>query len=183
MIRHAARDSVSALRRRRARNRTDCRAAITCGCTSARGFTLLEMLVVIVLIAAITGLAVGVLGVGKSGRDLRGAARTLATELRFTRVQAMTTGRSQTLDLDLDTRHWSAAHDKHHGEIPASLQVRFDGVRQEQRSQRSAAIRFFPDGSSTGGRISLRTGDAGIRVDVRWLTGEVTQAALADPSP
>ena len=152
--------------------------------TKTRGFTLLELLVVIVLIAAVTGLAVGVLGVGKSGRELRGAARTLATELRFTRVQAMTTGKSQTLQLDLDARSWNAAR-KHHGEISRDLQLRFDGVRQEQRSQRSAAIRFFPDGSSTGGRISLRAGNAGIRVDVRWLTGEVTQAALtaADLSP
>ena len=148
------------------------------------GFTLLELLVVIVLIAAVTGLAVGVLGVGKSGRELRGAARTLATELRFTRVQAMTTGQSQTLQLDLDARSWNAAR-KHHGEISKGLQLRFDGVRQEQPTQRSAAIRFFPDGSSTGGRISLRTGDTGIRVDVRWLTGEVTQAELtqADLSP
>lgn len=149
-----------------------------------RGFTLLEMLVVIVLIAAVTGLAVGVLGVGKSGRELRGSARLLATELRFTRVQAMTTGKSQTMEVDLDARSWSAAR-KHHGEIPNSLQLRFDGVRQEQRTQRSAAIRFFPDGSSTGGRISLRTSGSGIRVDVRWLTGEVTQAALtpAELSP
>ena len=149
-----------------------------------RGFTLLEMLVVIVLIAAVTGLAVGVLGVGKSGRELRGTARTLATELRFTRVQAMTTGTSQALELDLDARSWNAAS-KHHGEISKDLQLRFDGVRQEQRTQRTAAIRFCPDGSSTGGRISLRAHDAGIRVDVRWLTGEVTQAALtqADLSP
>jgi general secretion pathway protein H len=146
---------------------------------ATRGFTLLEMLVVVVLIAAITGLAVGVLGIGKSGRELRGAAHALATELRFTRVQAMTTGKSQTLELDLDARSWSAAH-KHHGEISKDLQLQFDGVRQEQRSQRSAAIRFFPDGSSTGGRISLRARDSGIRVDVRWLTGEVTQAALTD---
>jgi general secretion pathway protein H len=148
-----------------------------------RGFTLLELMVVIVLIAAVTGLAVGVLGVGKRGRDLRGAARTLATELRFTRVQAMTTGTSQTLDIDLDTRRWTAVQGKHHGEIPGDLQLRFQGVRQEQRSQRSAAIRFFPDGSSTGGRISLLAGGAGIRVDVRWLTGEVTQAALTDSAP
>jgi general secretion pathway protein H len=149
-----------------------------------RGFTLLEMLVVILLIAAVTGLAVGVLGVGKAGRELRGTARTLATELRFTRVQAMTTGTSQSLEIDLDARSWNAPR-KHHGEIPGDLQLRFQGVRQEQRTQRTAAIRFFPDGSSTGGRISLRAHDSGIRVDVRWLTGEVTQAALtqADLSP
>ena len=154
------------------------------GLASACGFTLLELLVVILLIAAITGLAVGVLGIGKSGRELRGTARTLATELRFARVQAMTTGKSQTMELDLDARTWTAAR-KHHGEISKDLQLRFDGVRQEQRSQRTAAIRFFADGSSTGGRISLRVRDTGIRIDVRWLTGEVTQAALtqADLSP
>jgi general secretion pathway protein H len=37
-----------------------------------------------------------------------------------------------------------------------------------------AVVRFFPDGAATGGRIVLKRGDAAWRVDVGWLTGEVT---------
>jgi len=37
-----------------------------------------------------------------------------------------------------------------------------------------AAVRFFPEGASTGGRIVIKRGEAAWRVDVAWLTGEVT---------
>ena len=152
-----------------------------CARRRLRGFTLLEMLLVIVLIAAITTLTVGLLGVGGKGSRLRSAARTIATELRYTRAQALTTGVPQRFTMDLDKRAWSSG--THHGVLPSSLQIRFDGVRQEQTGARDAAIRFFPDGSATGGRISLRTQGVGWRVDVRWLTGEVTLARLPDASP
>jgi general secretion pathway protein H len=144
-----------------------------------RGFTLLELLMVIVLIAAITGMTIGLLGVGRSGRQLRDAVQSLASELRYTRTQALTTGVPQRFEMDLDKRTWTAAG-AHHGTLPKTLQVTFNSVREEQTDPRSAAIRFFPDGSATGGRINLRTQGAGWRVDVRWLTGEVSQTRLPD---
>ena len=147
-----------------------------------RGFTLLEMLMVIALIAVIAGMTVGLLGVGRSGRVLRGASHDLATELRYTRAQALITGEPQRFEMDLDQRTWTAASN-HHGSLPPTIKISFDGVRQEQIDPRHAAIRFFPDGSATGGRINLRTQGVGWRVDVRWLTGEVTQARLPDTPP
>jgi len=146
---------------------------------SADGFTLLEMMMVIVLIAAITALTVGLFGVGRSGRQLREGVHTVATELRYTRARALISGEPQRFEMDLDHRTWTAAGD-HHGTLPTSLQLSFDAVREEQTNARKAAIKFFPDGSATGGRVSLRTQGVGWRVDVRWLTGEVTQAKLPD---
>ncbi len=139
-------------------------------------------MLVIVLIAAISGLTLGLLGVGRSGTQLRDATHTLATELRYTRSRALTTGEPQRFEMDIDKRTWTAAGN-HHGTLPAALKVTFDSVRQEQTTARAAAIRFFPDGSATGGRISLRTKGVGWRVDVRWLTGEVSQTRLPDAPP
>jgi general secretion pathway protein H len=34
-------------------------------------------------------------------------------------------------------------------------------------------VRFFPDGGSNGGRITLAAGDRKYDVDVDWLTGRV----------
>ena len=147
-----------------------------------RGFTLLEILLVMVLVAAITAMTVGLLGVGRSGRQLREATHTVATELRYTRSRALSTGVPQRFEMDLDKRTWIAAGN-HHGALASSLKITFDGVRQEQTAARNAAIRFFPDGSATGGRISVRAQGVGWRVDVRWLTGEVTQTRLQDASP
>lgn len=133
---------------------------------------------VVVLIAAATALAAGVLGVGRQGRQLRAAVDTVASELRYTRTRALMTGQSQTFGIDLARRGWAAAD--HHGSLPADLQVTVDAVREEQHGPRDLAIRFFPDGSSTGGRISLRSGRVGWRVDVRWLTGEISRDRLPD---
>ncbi len=144
----------------------------------ARGFTVLELLLVIVLIAGLTGMTVGILGVGRDGRQLRAAVRTVATELRYARTRALVTGQPQVFAMNLDERAWTAAD--HHGVLPSSLQVTFDAVRAEQTGGRTLAIRFFPDGASTGGRVSLRVHGVGERVDVRWLTGEVSQARLPD---
>jgi general secretion pathway protein H len=147
-----------------------------------RGFTILELVFVLVIIAAATTITLGLLGVGRSGSQLRAATRTIANELRYTRAQALITGTPQRFEIDLDNRSWNAPGNRH-GTLPQWLQIRFDGVRQEQRGAREAAIRFFPDGSATGGRISLGTQDAGWRVDVRWLTGEVSVARLQEVSP
>ena len=148
----------------------------------ARGFTVLELILVIVIIAAASALTLGALGVGRKGSQMRAAASTLASELRYTRAQALITGVPQRFEMDLDKRSWRAPKDRE-GTLPEWLQVRFDGVRQEQRSAREAAIRFFPDGSATGGRISLLANGAGWRVDVRWLTGEVSVTRLQDKQP
>ena len=37
----------------------------------------------------------------------------------------------------------------------------------------TVSIRFFPDGSSTGGHISLIEGKTEYRVNVDWLTGRI----------
>ena len=47
-------------------------------------------------------------------------------------------------------------------------------------SEARGAIRFFPDGSSTGGRITLSTDRLAYLVDVDWLTGKI-HLLEADP--
>ena len=41
-------------------------------------------------------------------------------------------------------------------------------------SDKRGAIRFYPDGSSTGGRITVSSGERKFLVDVDWLTGRVS---------
>ncbi|NBC88790.1 MAG: hypothetical protein GVX90_04750 [Alphaproteobacteria bacterium] len=38
---------------------------------------------------------------------------------------------------------------------------------------RRARFRFFPDGSATGGRITLSRDERQYRIDIDWLTGRV----------
>jgi general secretion pathway protein H len=59
------------------------------------------------------------------------------------------------------------------GELDDALALGATVAREEQPGPGIAAIRFFADGSSTGGRVVVRRGDAAWRVDVNWLTGAV----------
>lgn len=143
------------------------------GARRSRGFSLLELLLVMVLVAATGVLAAGVVGGGFARMELRGHARDIATQLRYTRARALDTGEPQAFVIDPAAHRWEAAGGRS-GEIPDSLGVRFLGAREVQPAEGVGAIMFFGDGASTGGRVQLSRGDAGFDVDVAWLTGEVT---------
>jgi general secretion pathway protein H len=141
----------------------------------SRGFSLLEILVVIGLIAGASALLAGLLNAGLPGQQLRASARELAAQLRFTRAQAIVTGEPQVFTLDATTREWTAPRGRH-GELPAKIDVVAVGARDAQAGANVATYRFFPDGASTGGHVRLQRGEAEWRVDVQWLTGEVQLA-------
>ena len=138
----------------------------------AHGFSLLEMLLVLVLVAAIsTATAVGMRG-GMAGAKLRSASKEIAAQLRYTRTQAITTGAPQQFVIDPQAHTWQAPNGRS-GEIPKDLGVVFIGARQLQPSSGEGAIRFFADGASTGGRIQVSLKGAIWNIDVAWLTGQV----------
>jgi general secretion pathway protein H len=85
---------------------------------TARGFTLIELIVVVVLLAGVLALAAGAINRGRPGQQLRQATREVASELRFTRARAIATGTAQRFVFDTRTRGWRAA-DRHRGTLPA----------------------------------------------------------------
>jgi general secretion pathway protein H len=145
------------------------------GRTATRGFSLIELVVVIALIAGATALVAGLLNAGLPGQQLRGAARELAAQMRYARAQAIVTGEAQVLRLDADTHEWTAPRGRH-GELNDKIEIIAVGARDDAAGEGVATYRFFPDGASTGGHVRLRRGDAEWRVDVAWLTGEVALA-------
>ena len=139
----------------------------------ARGFSLLEIIVVISLIGLLMGFAAYTLNKQLPGQQLRSSAKELAAELRFTKSQAMVTGQAQSFRINAKTREWSGPKN-HSGVLPKALEIIATTARREQPENDVAAIKFFPDGAATGGRIVLQHDTAKWQVDVRWLTGEVT---------
>jgi len=138
-----------------------------------RGFSLLELLLVMALIAATGLLAAGVLSGGFDRMALRSGAKEMAAQLRFARAHAIATGVPQRFTIDPASRTWQGANGRG-GTLPDTLDVRFTGAREVQPREGVGAIVFFGDGASTGGRLQLSLRDAAWNVDVAWLTGEVT---------
>lgn len=137
-----------------------------------RGFTLIELIVVLVLLAAVTALAASVMTSGLPGQQLRSDAREVAAQLRYTRSQAIVTGKPQVFTLDARTRGWQAPN-RRKGRLHPDIRIVATGAQVEQARPDEVSIRFFPEGAATGGRITLQRETAAWQVDVEWLTGEV----------
>ena len=145
----------------------------------ARGFTLIEILAVVALIAlAVTLVAVSV-GDGLKGAKVRAASRDLVAALRYTRGQAIVKREQKTLSVDVEQRRYRAPG-RPWVELPKDMDMKLFTARSELEEEGVGRIRFFPDGASTGGHIDLVRGEATWRVDVNWLTGEIRMIEGAD---
>ena len=145
------------------------------GRPTSRGFTLLEIVLVMAIIALATVLAAAAMTGGFKGMQLKASAKEIASNLRYTRTQAIATGQPQRFVIDPAKHAWQAPS-AHHGSIPDKVGIEFTGAREAQVNgapSGQGAIEFFPDGAATGGRIRLTAGTAAWDIDVAWLTGQV----------
>ncbi|TPQ28654.1 GspH/FimT family pseudopilin [Methylomonas sp. HW2-6] len=140
---------------------------------SCAGFTLIEL--VVVLLVAVLGFAAlgGSIGSGNKSTQLQALARDLASALRYAQGQALATQRQTSVAIDLRNNSYQISNrDKVYTfaeEVDVSLVV----AEEEFGADQIGSIRFFGDGSSTGGRITLEWGNQLRRIDVNWITGEV----------
>lgn len=137
------------------------------------GFTLLELVVVLFLLGLLYGLAAPMLRDGSTGLDMKTASRQLAAGLRKTRSIAVTEQREAVLTLDVEGRMFSLTGDPKAYSLPKRLNLALFTAQSELVREKTGGIRFFPDGTSTGGRVTVSAGEARQTVDVDWVTGRV----------
>ena len=104
---------------------------------------------------------------------MKAAARQLAAGLRKARSVAVTERREASLSLDVEARSFVVTGDPKPYALPKRLDLKLFTAQSEVVRDQTGRIRFFADGSSTGGRITLGGGEDRQEVDVDWLTGRV----------
>lgn len=130
------------------------------------------MLAVILLIGiAASAVSISV-SQGLASARVRAASGELAAALRSTRAQAIVRVHEQHFDVDTHGNTFTGAGGKV-VPLPRGMRVTATTAAADAPDAHTARIRFFPDGSSTGGRITLYSGQREWHVDVSWLTGEV----------
>ena len=140
---------------------------------SSKGFTMIEMIVVIVLIGIVASVVAFSFAKSLSSARVQAASRDLVASLRYTRGQAIVKGEQKVLMLDLEKMSYQAPG-KSTVELPKDMVLRLTTAQKELTGESSGGIRFFPDGSSTGGNIAVVLGEREWRINVGWLTGEIT---------
>lgn len=143
----------------------------------ARGFTLLELLIVLGLAALVLAVALPNLR-SSPATELRSGAQTVAAALRQTRIDAMSRGRPQALLVDTRKHSLSPEQGQASRRLPDGIAIKLSTAEQEMLDDGRGGIRFWPDGSATGGRVTLAKDGLRIRVDVEWLTGRVRISEL-----
>ena len=139
----------------------------------SRGFTLLELMVVLVIAIMVIALIPPMISGVSSSAQLKGAARQLAAGLRSTRNRAISSQQEMVLSLDLEKRHFSISGRPRQVALPEDIALKLYTAQSELLDETKGNIRFFPDGSSTGGHITLVGKRFGYRVNVDWLTGRI----------
>lgn len=142
----------------------------------SRGFSLLELMIVLMLMAIVATMVVPMFGSGVSTVRLKGAAREVAAGLRMARNEAVASRRDAVLTVDLAARTFRVDRDPRVHALPPEVELKLYTAASDLVSETTGAVRFFPDGGSTGGRITIASGERKFDVDIDWLTGRIAIA-------
>lgn len=134
------------------------------------GLTLLEALVGLAILASLVTISAPYLRAKPAGLEI--AARQVATQLRQAQSAAIRSSRSA--DVVVDVAAGRVGRELLADTNPPIGLTLLTAVEQ-RHSPTSGSIRFFPDGSSTGGGVTLTQGVRRVDVVVDWLTGRVTR--------
>jgi general secretion pathway protein H len=141
--------------------------------SGSEGFTLLELLLALVLAGLLMAIAVPNFGPMLARAQLYSATRDVASGLRHARGQALIRGKDAEFELDVDRHSYRVTGRRKAYGLPSPIRLSLYTAESETVDEGTGRIRFFPDGSSTGGRVTLEGGGQQRVVDVNWLTGEV----------
>lgn len=154
-----------------------------------KGFTLLELLVVLVLLGIISVLVAPSVGGSLQAARLKTEARGLLVVLREQRGQAISQGQPITLNFTAEGEYYHLENKQ--VDLPSGIEVILqtsggDGDKPMPAELMSGiapnSVVFYPDGSSSGGVLQVSLEDAVRYIRIDWLTGEVVLRDDMEPS-
>ncbi len=141
------------------------------------GFTLVEMLVVLALIALAMTISLPYATKSDDARKLEALSSSIISELRLSRAKAIAQNRMVSLVVDLKEHTINSSPPI---TIPASININLLTV-QGQTPSNQFGFNFYPDGAASGGKIVLTLEKNKQEIDVNWLTGAVVQGSDVVP--
>lgn len=137
------------------------------------GFTLFELLTVLAIVSLIAGVSFVHVWGGSNASSIKSIAHRSAAIFRESRASAINHQTQTAVIIDVGRRIVSGGRFGRM-KVPVGIQMGVTTAARLRLSDRRAAIRFFPNGSSTGGTLKYGQGSKSIWVRVNWLTGRVS---------
>jgi len=155
----------------------------------AKGFSLIELMVVLILISLSVALVAPSLSRFSRTAELKGAAQRVSAILRYCRSEAANRGQTYQALFDSNLREIRVqsmafkGEDEEAGEVksptktyslPEGIRMKEMNIPSSQNTSGYPQIEFYPNGGSNGGAILLDTQDrTGYKIKVDFLTGMV----------
>lgn len=142
------------------------------------GFTLIEVVCVVALIAMLAAIVIPALPRGTSRARLQSYAVAIAALLKADHDAAVRRGTQVATTVDAQLRLISSGATDRTVQVPDDVTV--DALLASRCGQESehSTIRFFSSGMSCGGAVALSRLGFGYEVRVNWLTGRVDIVAI-----
>ena len=148
----------------------------------AGGFTLIEIIVVLAVMALVVALVIPVLGGKPRSAQLSAAANEISASLRLARSEAILQDRTTRFIADPVAGTYTIDAGRHVHHVPPGIALTLLISAREEISPRIGAVRFYPDGSSSGGGLALATAGLRYAVLIDWFDGNVSIEA-PKPAP
>jgi general secretion pathway protein H len=144
------------------------------------GFTLLELMAVLVLMTLLLGLVLPSLFRSWEREKSRAALRGLAVALRTARSEAVTEGHRTRLFLDLKTGRFWLEGSERAGRL-TGLGLADAKLVWQNPGRSQGYIAFYGDGSSSGGQLVLTeaTGHRNL-LEIKPITGKVSLSTIGN---
>jgi len=138
-----------------------------------QGFTLIELIIALGIMALAVAVAFPYFEGTRAGQQLRATAYDIASQLRDARASAQARNIDQAFILDVGNRRMWLDGSQVRRALSPRLAVDVEVPVAEQLAANVVRVRFFADGSASGGKLVLRDGHRRATVSVNWLTGDV----------
>lgn len=136
---------------------------------SCPGFTLVEVLVVLTIVALVVGSITYV--VFNTGNDIQSLSREVVQSIKLTQQRSIRDDKPYQIEINLDEN--SIEFEDSQVVLPKSISITVKTAASQVIEASVVGMTFYPDASSTGGSITLETEKESYEIMVVWISGKI----------
>ena len=141
--------------------------------THSSGFTLIEMIMVVLLITLIVGMSAALFTSSLPSQKLEATAREMVATFRHARSTAVAGGKWQSVFINIDAKKFGIEGSGRERNIPDAVSIKVVDSIDGEIQQGGYRFVFSPAGVVEGGRVLLGAGKKVITLEIDPIVGAV----------